>query len=68
MIIWDNIIEFLDSDALTFKFGKKTSISVYRILKTAFIVIGMFWATGLISDYTDKYIKQIKTIFNKICN
>ncbi len=58
----NNIIDFLDSDALTFKFGKKTSISVYLIIKTVFIVVGMFWATGLISDYADKYIRQISTI------
>lgn len=58
----DKIITFLDSDALTFKFGKKNSISALRIIKGAFIVVAMFWITGLISDYADKYIRGMKNI------
>ncbi len=58
----DNIIEFLDSDAMTLKFGKKTSISVYRIIKSVSIVVGMFWATGFISDYANQKIRQMKTL------
>lgn len=58
----DAIIDFLDSEELTFKFGKKTSFSVYKITRAIFIVVGMFWATGMISDYADKSIRHIKTI------
>lgn len=58
----DHIIDFLDSEDLTFKFGKKESISVYKILKSIFIVVGMFWTTGFISDYADRHIKRIKNV------
>lgn len=58
----DQVIDFLDSDELTFKFGKKTSFSVYWILKSASVVIGIFWITGMISDYAQQYIRHITTI------
>lgn len=58
----DNIIEFLDSEALTLSFGKKASVSVYRIIKSIFIIVAMFWVVGMISDYIDKSIRNIKTI------
>lgn len=58
----DQIIDFLDSEELTFKLGKKTSFSVYKITRGIFIVVGMLWATGMISDYADRSIRHIKTL------
>jgi hypothetical protein len=58
----DKIIDFLDSEALTFKLGKKTSISVYIVIKGILVVVGMMWATGILSDYADKSFRRITTI------
>jgi len=58
----DKIIDFLDSEALTFKLGKKTSISVYIVIKGILVVVGMMWATGIVSDYADKSFRRITTI------
>ncbi len=58
----DQVIAWLDSDTLTFKLGKKTEISVYRIIKSIFIIVSMFWVTGIISDYGDKQIRNLKNI------
>ena len=58
----DTIIKFLDSSALTLKINNSTSISVYMIIKSVFIVVAMFWLTRFISDRANKSIKQIKAI------
>lgn len=58
----NNIIEFLDSEALTFYFSKKTSISAYKIIKSLIILVGLFWITGVVSEYADKSIKNLKTL------
>lgn len=67
VILWsfgylDKAINFLDSDALTFKFGKDSSFSALRIIKSAFIIVAMFWLTGMVSDYADRYIRSMKNI------
>ena len=53
--------QLLDSESLTFKLGGFT-LSVYKFLKGALILIVLFWVASVLSATGEKRIKQLRKI------
>lgn len=58
---FDIVREYLDKDALTFQAGG-FKISVYKALKSILIVILVFWAAAIASDFAEKRIGKFRKI------
>ena len=53
--------EFLSSDAMSFRVGE-TQFSAYLIAKATAIIILLFWLAGLVSDFGEARLKQLKNV------
>ena len=53
--------EFLNSESMSFTVGD-TQFSAFQITKAAVIIILLFWLAGLISDFGETRLKNLKTV------
>lgn len=58
---FDVVRDYLDTEALTFKAGNY-QISAYKALKSILIVILVFWAAAIASDFAEKRVGKFKKI------
>jgi small-conductance mechanosensitive channel len=58
----DKLITLLNSEALTFHFSKETPVSAYIVIKTILVLVGVFWATRMLSNYAEKYFRNFTTV------